>query len=156
MLELPDGRDFAQAVRGVCRFRFAPAFERDRTDRIHVPVEIEGLQTTAIVDTGGVYLVIDPDFAEALNLNRDNALETTAVQIRGLNYKGNLHRLSLTLIADTGHSVSIDATSFVPDLEPGDRRELPTYLGLHGCLERLCFAIDPHPDALRFFFGSID
>jgi hypothetical protein len=28
---------------------------------------------------------------------------------------------------------------------------LPTYLGWHGCLERLCFAVDPIRE--QFFFG---
>jgi hypothetical protein len=47
--------------------------------------------------------------------------------------------------------VQVDSTAFVPDTSHEAVPELPSILGLHGCLERVRFAFDPHTDT--FYFG---
>ena len=63
--------------------------------------------------------------------------------------RGTLHRLTLTLLAE-GEDVQIDSTAFVPDASYEGVPELPSILGLHGCLERVRFAFDPHTDTFYF------
>jgi len=87
LLSFEDGRPFAH---GACPFVYRPATERETVHRIFVPVQIEGIQTEAVVDTGGVYLVWN----------------------------------------------------------------LPSFMGLSGCLERIRFAVDSATDT--FYFGAID
>jgi hypothetical protein len=65
--------------------------------------------------------------------------------------RGTLHRLTLTLLAEEGEDVQIDTTAFVPDTSYEGVPALPSILGLHGCLERVRFACDPHTDT--FYFG---
>jgi hypothetical protein len=49
--------------------------------------------------------------------------------------------------------VQIDSTAFVPDASYEDVPELPSILRLHGCLDRVRFACDPHTDT--FYFGPV-
>jgi hypothetical protein len=56
----------------------------------------------------------------------------------------------MTLIADDGDSLRIDATVFVSSDWP---RMAGTFLGYSGLLERIRFAVDPQKN--DFFFGPI-
>jgi hypothetical protein len=56
----------------------------------------------------------------------------------------------MTLIADDGDSLRIDATVFVSSDWP---RRAGTFLGYSGLLERIRFAVDPQKN--DFFFGPI-
>jgi hypothetical protein len=51
---------------------------------------------------------------------------------------GSLHRLDLTVVAQQGNEIVVDATVFVPEVEEG-AWNLPSFLGRVGCLERLRF-----------------
>ncbi|MBN1484372.1 MAG: hypothetical protein JXA37_06580 [Chloroflexia bacterium] len=73
--------------------------------------------------------------------------------IRDRTYQGELHRLSLVLKAQDGESVALEVTAFLPRLRPGETWNLPPFLGLRGCLERLRFAVDPASDT--FYFGAL-
>jgi hypothetical protein len=65
---------------------------------------------------------------------------------------GRLYRLSLTLLADEGEDVTIQTTAFLPEREEAEHwGDMPCLLGLHGCLERLRFAVDPRTE--HFYFG---
>lgn len=147
-LHFEDGSPFA---RGSCRYEYRPASEREDTPRIIIPVQIEGVATRAIMDTGGVYLVCDPAIGEFLALDAAESLGTDRLGIRGKSYPGNLYRLLLGLMASEGGELQVEVTAFVPVLETGDEWVLPSFLGLQGCLERLRFAVDPAQDA--FYFG---
>ncbi len=150
LLCFEDGTPFAQ---GGCAYENRPASEQENTPRIIVPVQIEGVATRAILDTGGVYLVCDPETAEFLALDPAQSLGTETLGIRGMRYAGNLYRLSLGLMATEGVGLQVEVTAFVPQLVTSDAWVLPSFLGLQGCLERLRFAIDPSTDT--FYFGSI-
>ena len=48
----------------------------------------------------------------------------------------------------------VDATVFVPDLKPDQAwGDLPSFIGLSGCLERMRFAVDPATE--MFYFGPL-
>lgn len=51
---------------------------------------------------------------------------------------GRLERLPLTLPAQHGADLTVDATWFVSPEWPG-----PRVLGWRGCMERFCFGFDP-------------
>lgn len=150
LLCFEDGNPFAQ---GGCAYENRPASEQENTPRIIVPVQIEGVATRAILDTGGVYLVCNPEIAEFLALDPAQSLGTEMLGIRGMRYAGNLYRLSLGLMATEGEGLQVEVTAFVPQLVMSDVWVLPSFLGLQGCLERLRFAVDPSTDT--FYFGSI-
>jgi hypothetical protein len=105
-----------------------------------------------MVDTGGLYLFCMPSVARALNLDAAQALGAQTILFRDERVRGTLHRLTLILLAEEGEDVQIDTTAFVPDASYEGVPELPSILGLHGCLERVRFACDPHTDT--FYFGS--
>ena len=150
LLRFEDDRSFTQ---GNCTYQYRPAAEQAITPRIIVPIKIEGVETQAILDTGGVYLICDPQIAELLDLDPAGGLETDRLNFRGTRIGGALFRLSLTLLAQEGQSLELEVTAFVPRLEPYQLWDLPSFMGLMGCLERLRFAVDPATDT--FHFGSI-
>jgi hypothetical protein len=150
MLRFEDGRLFSQ---GTCTFLYRPATEQDTTPRIMIGVQIEDFYTEAAVDTGGVYLVCNPETAGFLKLDPDSALSTDKVGIRGSSVPGTLHRVFLTLLAQEGQSLKLEATAFVPRLQPYVLWDLPPIMGFAYCLERLRFAVDPETDA--FYFGPL-
>ncbi|RLC84125.1 MAG: hypothetical protein DRI79_13270 [Chloroflexi bacterium] len=150
MLRFEDGRLFSQ---GACTFSYRPATEQDTTPRIMIGVQIEGLYTETAVDTGGVYLVCDPEIADLLELDPSSGLGADRLEVRGFKVRGTLHRVSLMLLAQEGQSLELEVTAFLPRLQPGEVWSFPTFMGLMGCLERLRFAVDPTTDT--FYFGPI-
>lgn len=153
LLRFEDDRPFAQ---GGCMFVDRPATAGTASSAIHIPIQIEGLsQTEAVVDTGGAYLVCNPEIADLLNLDPADALTVSGLEIRGHRVPGTLHRLTLTLLAEEGQGLEQEVTAFVPDPHPSQSwMELPTFLGLTGCLEWFRFAVDPVDN--MFYFGSIN
>jgi hypothetical protein len=151
MLRFDDGRFFSQ---GACTFLYRPATEQDTTPRIMIGVQIEDFHTEAAVDTGGVYLICDPEIADLLELDPSNALGTDKLRIRGFEVRGTLHRVSLTLLAQEGQSLELEVTTFVPRLQSNELWILPPFMGLAGCLEFLRFAVDPGNNV--FYFGPCD
>jgi len=61
--------------------------------------------------------------------------------------EGRLERTAVSILADEGDSLDIEATAFVsPDWKD------VTFLGYSGLLERIRFAIDPRENL--FYFGA--
>jgi len=92
-----------------------------------------------------------PSIARALHLDAGQALGAQTILFRDERVRGTLHRLTLTLLAEEGGDLQLDVTAFVPDVSYEGVPELPSILGLHGCLERVRFAFDPVTDT--FYFG---
>jgi len=152
MLTFQDGRLFAQ---GACSCVIGPLTSSGRDNRITVKIIIESIEEKAVVDTGGVYLVCSAQVSDFLRGLLTDELQRATINIRGGSIKGGLHRLNVTLEADDerGRSLDLEVTAFLPD--PGSiPPDLPTILGLHGCLEHIRFAVDPWPQS-TFYFGSI-
>jgi hypothetical protein len=149
-LTFPNGERFAT---GTAPYQYRPATAYETTPRMILEVDIDGLQTEAVVDTGGVYLFCNPTMARRLALTPREALsDVQTILFRGVLVHGRLYRLSLTLLADEGENVTIQVTAFVPEPEEAESwGDMPCLLGLYGCLERARFAVDPPTE--RFYFG---
>lgn len=152
LLRFEDGRPFAQ---GASKYGYRPITKLEKTPRIFVTVKIQGISTEAVVDTGGVYLICNPEIADLLDLDPAGELGTDKVKTsRWGTVPGTLHRLCLELLAEEGKGIKLQATAFVPRLQPNELWNLPSFMGLSGCLERIRFAVDPVTDT--FYFGAID
>ncbi len=151
-LTLPDGERFAT---GSVAYQYRPATTHETTPRIILTVEIDGILTEAMVDTGGVYLFCNPHIARCLSLAPTEAMSgIQSILFRGVFVHGRLYRLALTLLADEGENLTMQVTAFVPELEEDESwGDLPCILGLYGCLERTRFAVDP--DAERFWLFRV-
>jgi hypothetical protein len=150
VLQFADGRPFAT---GTCPYWDQPPSRHTATPRITIVVQIDGFQTQAVVDTGGVYLVCDPEIPDVLDLDSSAGLGVDTLLISGYEYVGDLHRLIITLLAEKGESLELEVTAFIPRLDPREEWQKPSFLGLQGCLEFLRFAVDPGTNA--FYFGPL-
>ena len=150
ILQFADGRPFTT---GACSYWDQPTSDRTETPRVIVTIWIGGSQTQAAVDTGGVYLVCDPEILDLLSLNSSTSLGVANLIIRGYKYTGHLQRLAITMLAEEGESLELEVTAFIPRLDPGQEWRFPSFLGLQGCLEFLRFAVDPGANV--FYFGRL-
>lgn len=150
-LHFSNGEPFST---GATRYIYRPASNGETSPRILLTVAIEGVQSLAFVDTGGVYLLCNPHVAASLNLNPSDG-ESYSVQWRRDSITGSLHRVSLTLYAEDGESLTNEVTAFVPHLDYKGQwvDDFPCILGMQGCLERFRFAVDPNNDV--FYFGEL-
>jgi len=62
---------------------------------------------------------------------------------------GRMERLLLTLIADEGREVQVDATFFV-----SSDWHYAMVVGWRGCLERTRFGLDPSAETCCFYFAT--
>ncbi len=83
-----------------------------------------------------------------MELVDSEALEEKILSTRLGPLNGKLFRIVVTLIAQEGSSVELEATAFVVS----DQRwnEQPLFLGLLNCLDRLRFAVDPINEVFHF------
>jgi hypothetical protein len=148
MLQRHDGTTFAV---GRVRFLDQPPDGGEPTSKIYVKFEPQGLEGTflAQVDTGAAWSVLAVDLAEAMELVDGNG-EAVSMRTRLVPgpIAGRLERITLTLFADEGDSLDIEATVFVSQHWPGG-----TFLGYEGLLSRIRFAVDPSDNF--FYFGPI-
>ena len=139
---------------GSSLYSYQPATEHETTPRIILRVAIERFNTTASIDTGSPYVIIDPSITEALSIDNQTGIPQNNIWLRKDRLDGYLHRLTILFLADEGVNVSVEATVFVPELKPHQKwGEFPSIIGLNSCLERLRFAVDPADD--KFYFGPL-
>lgn len=150
MLRFGDDRLFTT---GKTPYRYAPISEEDSSLRIIVSVQVQGIDTEAVIDTGGIYFICSDQLMDALDLEIAS-MERIRMLIRGHWIWGVLTRLSLTLPAEHGEDLLLDVTAFVPDHDPDRIWDIPSFLGMQGCLEHIRLAIDPGKEA--FYFGPVD
>ena len=156
MIFYPNGEPFSS---GAVTYAYHPVTELERSPRIFLTVSFgwndaeDGIDTEAFLDTGAPYVICKPQIAYSLGLDPQAGEYIENVNIRGYYLNGYLYRLTVTLLAEIGEHLPVDATVFVPELTPYQEWEdFPSILGLTGFLERIRFAIDPGED--RFYFGS--
>ncbi len=99
-----------------------------------------------MVDTAASLCVLEGVLADLLSpycqvLSRDQQLSS-----RMGTFVGDLVRAPITLLADEGESLTVDATVFLSTDWPG-----PNFIGYNGLLERIRFAVDPPTNS--FYFG---
>ena len=143
--------NFAQ---GVARYwDYYPGEEQSA--RVVLPVTLEGYLTVpVVVDTGAPWCILDPEIARPLGLAvQAGYASRRKLSIRGMLYEDKLLRMGISLQAEQGDGLEIDATVFVPTLPPGETWRYPNFIGLNGILNRIRFAVDPAENA--FYFGSI-
>ena len=128
---------------------------QEQSARVVLPVIVEGsLAVHAVVDTGAPWCVIDPAIVRQIGAGiRADYEPDRWLMVRGTWYMGKLLRLGISLEAERGNGLEIDATVFVPTLPPGDTWPHPNFIGLDGFLNRIRFAVDPRENA--FYFGPI-
>ncbi|MGH9824136.1 MAG: hypothetical protein ACREDR_12900 [Blastocatellia bacterium] len=146
LLLFSDGEAFATSSQPYFSRPLGPG---DPSNRLIIDIEVAGLTTPAVVDTGAPYLILDPAFAQVAGIG-STGFSSVDLSIRGHRTIGFLHRLDVVLKADRGKDVVIDSTVFVPEVGPGVW-DLPSFVGWTGCLERFRFAVDPVDET--FYFG---
>jgi hypothetical protein len=150
MLHFPNGDLFSTGVI-TCDIQPLNQSQSDN-NRIILSVEVGGARTNAVVDTGGIYCILHPAAAEQIQFDPSESIGDRSVNVRGVKYSGTLYRAVLEIHAREGADLQQDVTVFVPETSAEDWGEMPTFLGLTGCLEFLRFAIDPQ--SRQFYFAS--
>lgn len=146
MLRRADGSAFARS-----RARYLDALpgrltRRDAKVYVRIAVGEPSLTTTAMLDTGSTYSVLDADFAEQLGAFQDAGAPAVDMATRHGLLRGNLVRRRVWLLAEEGESLEVDATFWVsPTWHYGH------FLGYAGFPQRIRFAIDPEVN--QFHFG---
>lgn len=105
----------------------------------------------ALLDTGAQWSVIGGEVAEALEGELHDSGIEIKMETRFGNYVGRLCRLEVTLEADEGDALLVEATVLVLPEWPG-----PVVLGYRGFLERIRLGLDPGSGANDqwMFFGA--
>ena len=140
-----NGEEFASGV--MTYFDEDPSGGSAQTS-IHVSIVLEGevsIPTFARLDPATPWVVLNAELNEQIGL-RANSAEITLQTAAG-RMKGCLERFPITLQAEEGDALEIDATVFVCN-----DWERENFLGYSGFLERIRFAIDPSSN--KFYFGS--
>jgi hypothetical protein len=142
-------------VQGVTSYRDHYPGE-EQAVRVVVPITIEGrLVVQAILDTGSPWCILDPEIARQVGVAVEMGYEPERkLLVRGIWYSGKLLRIGISLEAQQGDSVQIDATVFVPILAVEEPWPHPNFIGLDGFLNRIRFAVDPAENT--FYFGTVD
>lgn len=120
---------------------------------IIVPVRIGGLLTQAIVDTGASWCIFDPEIIRQIGFQEAEWYDAdqTMLPIRGQYMSGKLLNLPVSLIAEYGASLEINATIFVPEWNPEVSWPNPNFVGLDGLLNAMKYAVDSTEK--MFYFG---
>jgi len=148
-LNFPDGQPFAT---GAIPYTVG-GVQDSAAERLMIKLWVENVSIVAAVDTGAPYVICPPDLAAPLEPYCTDLLGEARLQIRGVAYRGKLYLLSVTFEASQGEDLRTLATVFIPQLDPWQTWELPSFVGLTGMLDRLRFAVDP--DASLFYFGPL-
>lgn len=146
MLKL-NGETFAS---GASRFQDQPPGAAELTAKVYVKIDINDIDTTLLaqLDTGAAYSTLEAPVAEALDLLDGNGQQVT-IATRVGKYSGRLERVPITLVADEGEALDIEAVFFVCKEWPGR-----TFLGYTGLLDHIRMALDPRTNL--FYFGRLE
>lgn len=140
-----DGEPFTSG-----RSRFLDLHPRfpEPTSKVFVKISFSGLDETWIaqIDTGAAYSILEAETARELGLF-DFKEERTRISTRFGILSGQLVRVPVTLVADQGNSLDLEAVFFVSREWRGS-----TFIGYTGFLDRLRVALDS--PANLFYFGE--
>src|SRR5688572_15069548 len=113
-LSFPDGEPFAT---GMAEYSYQPATPEESLPRLILNIKIEGISTSAILDTGAPYVICAPTVARRIGLTPQASIGKIRLIIRGVSIDGHLHRLTIRFVALYGVDTEVDATALVPGLE---------------------------------------
>ncbi len=151
LIQYDNGAAFAS---GAQSYEYRPATSSETYERIIARVRVGGIRTAAMLDTGGIFFICTPELGAALGLGSKQGAPTDKLLLRGRIVSGSLFPLEIELIADEGDTLPLTVAAFVPKLELHQEwfEEFPCVLGLHACLERIRFAVNPARG--KFYFGA--
>jgi len=132
---------------GRSKFLDRIASNAEPSAKIFVRIALLGLETMAMVDTGAAVSMLEMELAEELGL-LDGEGEEIAISTRLGLCNGRLERIDLTLLADEGEALIINASVFVSRQWTGK-----TFLGYAGLLDHVRIALDPPTN--HFYFGEV-
>ena len=92
--------------------------------------------------------MLEPELADVLGLFNGGGYNVV-LETRFGRVRGKLVRTQMTLLADEGTSLTIDATVFVSRAWPRGKN----FIGYSGFLERVRFAVDPATNDI--YFGAL-
>ena len=121
-----------------------------RSARVYIRVAVPGMEETflALLDTGAEWSVLDREIAEVIGLAEADGQAITLRHKEGTT-DGKLVRTTVTMIADEGAALDVDATVFVPDNTwPSGRN----FIGYSGFLEKIRIGLDPQNN--QVYFGT--
>ncbi len=102
----------------------------------------------AIVDTAAPWCIFTPEVSSTLSQRLEAVPGPISLSTRLGVFRGELYRGTITLAAEHGEHLDVDATIFLAPDWPG-----PNFLGYKGFLQRIRFAVDPESNL--FYFGRI-
>lgn len=140
-----NGETFAS---GRVKFLDQTPAENPATPKIYVPIRPADLGATllALLDTGSAWSILQADVAAEIGLfDRDGNPMTMKTRLG--EYRGKLVRTVITLLAEEGQSLEVDATVFV-----STEWTAGNFIGYAGLLERVHIALEPERN--NFYFGS--
>ena len=126
---------------------FADTDPTETSPKIYVRIQPGNLPAPVLaqLDTGAAWSVLNAEIARRIGV-LDARGEPLTLSTRTGKVFGKLVRAPVSLVADAGESLELDATFFVSaDWRHG------TFLGYSGLLEWMRFAIDPYRNL--FYFG---
>jgi len=116
---------------------------------VRIAVGVPDFVTTAMLDTGSTYSVLDADVAEQFGAFEETDAPSIEMGTRRGVLRGRLIRRPIWLLAETGESLEVEATFWVsPEWRQGH------FLGYAGLLQRIRFGLDPQ--ANQVYFGLIE
>lgn len=150
MLRFTDGRPFATSV---AHYDYSDRYSE--SNRFIVQLEVEGLKTEAVVDTGAPFTVCIPRIAVSVALNPNDARHHELILIRGVWCEGSVHRVGITLLSEQGSNLPLDVSAFFIHANPSIDFSSwpPVFLGTLNCLDAIRFAFDPQAET--FYFGPL-
>jgi hypothetical protein len=139
-----DGTAFAI---GRTRFLDEDPIQPENSPKIYIKIEPGDLGSPVLaqLDTGAPWSILEVQIAEEVGLFGGQG-QPIPLQTRFGRIDGYLERTKITILADEGDSVDIEATVFVSKEWPAG-----SFLGYAGLLERVRFAVDPQQNF--FYFG---
>ncbi|TMA94558.1 MAG: hypothetical protein E6J74_15080 [Deltaproteobacteria bacterium] len=144
MLKTSGGALFAN---GRARFLDEDSTAQEGTAKIFVKIEPAdlGFSILAQLDTGSPWSILRSDVAAEIDF-LDDLDQPITLHTRFGYIQGQLKRTTITILADDGDSLNIEATVFVSTQWQGGN-----FLGYSGLLERIRFAVAPEENT--FYFG---
>jgi hypothetical protein len=147
-LLLASGQPFTTSV---ARYLDAHPEIREPLPRIYVEFLPQGtpLSFIALLDTGGHYCLLNSAVVDEIRDQLTERISSVELQTAVGKLAGDLYRHRITLIAEAGKNLDLEATLFVTADWNG-----PSILGYSGVLDRFRLALDPWTN--RFYFGPLD
>ena len=145
------GKDRRPFATGGARYRDSDSAIPGYGARMYIQVRPEPLPfaVLAMVDTAAPWCIFRPEIARILGDHLEAMPGEAKLSTRLGEFRGTLYRGLLTVLAQEGDSLEVEATIFVSADWPGG-----DFVGYEGFLQRFRFAVDPHVS--MFYFGQVE